>query len=140
LIRKKTILSKTNSYAPLRLETTLTQAVQRSVVADIDNVLNNVDEERACDTPQDRRINRDTCAASLVLCKNTARVLPIDLKHIKRIAVIGPNAKSRTVSGGGSAYMASNYVVTPLAGIQHAVEGTDIEVLYSPGCYGESRR
>ncbi|KAH8077419.1 glycosyl hydrolase family 3 C-terminal domain-containing protein, partial [Filobasidium floriforme] len=46
-----------------------------------------------------------------------------------------PNARTRTVSGGGSAYLTSSYVVTAWDGIVAALEGSGVEVVYSAGCY-----
>ena len=69
------------------------------------------------------------------MLKNARNVLPLDQSKIRKIAVVGPNAKTRTVSGGGSAYLTSKYVITPLEGIQKLFEGK-AEVVYAAGCYG----
>jgi hypothetical protein len=36
----------------------------------------------------------------------------------------------------GSAYLTASYIVTPLKGMRDAVEGTDVQVRYTAGCYG----
>lgn len=87
----------------------------------------------------DRTLNRRLAAESIVLLKNKEQVLPLDQTKIRKIAVIGPNAKTRTVSGGGSAYLTSKYVVTPLEGVQKLFEETAVEVVYAAGCYGTQR-
>lgn len=112
------------------------QIVQRAVRADPSLVKNNTLPERQLDSPDDIILNRRVAAESTVLLKNDLGVLPLDVKKIKKLAVIGPNVKTRTVSGGGSAFLLSSYVVTPLEGIEAALEGTEIDVIYSPGCYG----
>ena len=53
-----------------------------------------------------------------------------------KVAVIGPNAKERVISGGGSAQLKASYVVTPYEGlVAHAPEG--VEMAYEVGCYGD---
>ncbi|KAJ9114084.1 hypothetical protein QFC22_005904 [Naganishia vaughanmartiniae] len=111
------------------------QAVQRAAIADAQVIQQNTKVEEYRDSSADQQLNRRLAAEAIVLLKNTARVLPLDKSKIKKIAVIGPNAKTRTVSGGGSAYLTSKYVITPLEGIQQAFQGTGVEVTYAAGCY-----
>ncbi|KAG7448394.1 beta-glucosidase [Guyanagaster necrorhizus] len=111
------------------------QIVQRAVLADPSIVKNNMLPERQLDSPDDIILNRRVAGESIVLLKNDLGVLPLDMNKIRKLAVIGPNAKTRTVSGGGSAFLLSSYIVTPLEGIEAALGGTDIDVVYSPGCY-----
>ena len=91
--------------------------------------------EEYIDTPELRQFLRTAAADTIVLLKNDKRVLPLSDK-VKSIAVIGPNAKARVISGGGSAALKPSYVVTPYEGIvANAPEG--VEVHYSVGCYGK---
>jgi len=70
---------------------------------------------------------------SLVLLKNEKKLLPLDRKSIKSIAVIGPNADNEEA-------MKANYCGTPshmvtvLRGIQQAVE-PETRVYYAEGCH-----
>ncbi|KAM0751563.1 glycoside hydrolase family 3 protein [Meredithblackwellia eburnea MCA 4105] len=118
------------------------QIVQRACRADVNIVKENGLPERTHDTPEDRALNRKTAAEAIVLLKNDLDVLPFNLAKSggkKKLAVIGPNAKTRTVSGGGSAFLTSSYVVTPLDGITETLKekgNGDWEIEYSPGCYG----
>ncbi|KAG9046688.1 hypothetical protein FS837_003841 [Tulasnella sp. UAMH 9824] len=85
----------------------------------------------------DSALMRRVAAESIVLFKNTENILPIkpaDSK-IKKIAIIGPNAKAMVVSGGGSASMRNAYVVTPFEGIVAALP-VGVEVKYHEGCAG----
>ncbi|GAA6008860.1 hypothetical protein JCM10207_001749 [Rhodosporidiobolus poonsookiae] len=111
------------------------QVVQRSVLADIEVVRNNRQPERPNDSPADRQTSRQVTDDTIVLLKNDNKVLPLKKDKLKKLAIIGPNAKTRTVSGGGSAYLTASYVVTPYEGITAAVEGSGVEVTYTPGCY-----
>lgn len=69
---------------------------------------------------------------SLVLLKNKDKLLPLDLKQIKNIAVSGPNADDVS-------YALTHYgplavdVVSVLEGIKNKV-GNEVNVFYSKGC------
>ncbi|KAG6850469.1 hypothetical protein H0H93_012890 [Arthromyces matolae] len=90
--------------------------------------------ERSRDTPEGRQFCRELAANGIVLLKNNNQLLPLDTCHVKRLAVIGPNAKERVISGGGSAALKPLYVVTPFDGVSSgAPEGLSVE--YEVGCY-----
>ena len=57
---------------------------------------------------------------SMVLLKNENNMLPLDVKKIRSIAVIGPNANSRAALVGNYQGTSSRYI-TPLEGIQQYV-------------------
>jgi beta-glucosidase len=71
--------------------------------------------ELTLDRPEDRALAREVAAQSQVLLKNEQNVLPFSKE--KRIAVIGPNSKIATISGGGSASLTPYYTVTPFEGV-----------------------
>lgn len=112
--------------------------IQRATKASIDTVVDNTLPEIGNANVQDRRINRETAAAAIVLLKNSANVLPVQFKKGMKIAVLGPNAKARTVSSGGSAYLASSYVVTAYDAIKEAADEIGAHVDYAAGCYSKS--
>lgn len=74
----------------------------------------------------------DVARRSMVLLKNN-HILPLELKHINTIGVIGPTANSRKVLEGNYFGTASRYT-TFLEGIQDYVEGK-ARVYYSEGCH-----
>ncbi|THU99349.1 glycoside hydrolase family 3 protein [Dendrothele bispora CBS 962.96] len=90
--------------------------------------------ERTRDSPQIRAFCRKLAADGIVLLKNRSDVLPILNSKVKKIAVIGPNAKEGIISGGGSAALKASYVVTPFDGIKDGAP-TDVEISYAVGCY-----
>jgi beta-glucosidase len=90
--------------------------------------------ERTRDSPESRAFNRKVAAEGMVLLKNRDGLLPLSAP--KKIAVIGPNAKGRVISGGGSAFLRASYIVTPWAGIENAAS-KETEVHYTVGCYGK---
>jgi beta-glucosidase len=73
-------------------------------------------EERADDRPAHRALIRRAGAEGTVLLKNSG-LLPLDPKSIGKIAVIGPNAKSAQIMGGGSAQLNPHYAVSPWEGL-----------------------
>ncbi|KAG6868996.1 hypothetical protein C0993_005654 [Termitomyces sp. T159_Od127] len=92
--------------------------------------------ERSRDTPEGRQFCRNLAANGIVLLKNNNKLLPLDTCRVKRLAIIGPNAKERIISGGGSAALKAIYVVTPFDGVTAgAPEGLSVE--YEVGCYDD---
>lgn len=69
---------------------------------------------------------------SLVLLKNDGGLLPLDRRKIRRLAVLGPNAATVRLGGGGSASVTPLFTVSPLEGIR-ALVGTDLEVMHAEG-------
>lgn len=95
--------------------------------------------ERSRDSPEGRQFCRSLAAEGIVLLKNRDNVLPLgnDKPGSLNIAVIGPNAKERVISGGGSAALKATYVVTPWQGIKDSIpKGSTLR--YHVGCYGGS--
>lgn len=92
-------------------------------------------QERSRDTPEARQFCRKLAADGIVLLKNQRGLLPFKAGRVRSLAVIGPNAKGRVISGGGSAALKATYVVSPLEGMEAGLyEGLNIE--YELGCYG----
>lgn len=78
---------------------------------------------------------RRVAAESIVLLKNDRNVLPLRPAELKKIAIVGGNAKAIVLSGGGSAALKPSYFINPFDGIVSALpEG--IEVTYSEGAPG----
>lgn len=61
--------------------------------------------------------------------------MPGHSRKIKKLAVIGPNAKIPSISGGGSASLKPFYVVSPLEAIKKLAHEVDIEISYAAGCH-----
>lgn len=86
----------------------------------------------ALDTPEHRRIALDAARGGLVLLKNDQKLLPIEPSKVRSVAVIGPNADTARIGGGGSAQVIPFYSVSPLEGIRK-VAGDKFAVNFSPG-------
>ncbi|RUM07864.1 glycoside hydrolase family 3 C-terminal domain-containing protein [Rhizobium chutanense] len=88
--------------------------------------------ERAIDLPEDRALIRRLGAEGTVLLKNDG-ILPLAKTSLDRIAVIGPNAATAWVMGGGSAQIAAHYTVSPLEGIRAALANAN-SISHAVGC------
>ena len=89
-------------------------------------------EEESIDRPEHRTIARQAAAESIVLLK-TDGLLPLDPEKLRRVAIIGPNAKTAQIMGGGSSQVNAHYVVTPFEGVATQL-GPGVEVAYEIGC------
>lgn len=76
--------------------------------------------EHADDRPAHRALIRRAGVEGAILLKNTG-LLPLDAAAVGKIAVIGPNAKSAQIMGGGSAQLNPHYMVSPWDGLLAAV-------------------
>ncbi len=82
------------------------------------------------DSPQHDRLALEASRKSIVLLKNARGLLPLS-KHLRTIAVIGPNADDPAVLLGNYNGQPTR-LVTPLEGIRRKVSGRT-RVLYAPG-------
>jgi beta-glucosidase len=89
--------------------------------------------EQAVDRPEHRALIRRAATESTVLLKNANHILPLEQSALKSIAVIGPNAKTAQIMGGGSAQVSAHYIVTPFDGLKNAV-GDGVNLGYEIGC------
>lgn len=81
--------------------------------------------------PAQQQIAYEVASKSIVLLKNEG-LLPLS-KDIKKIAVIGANAKTTMALGGVGAGVKALYEITPLAGLEKAFESTEVEITYAQG-------
>jgi beta-glucosidase len=85
--------------------------------------------EYADDKASHRALIRKAGAEAMVLLKNSG-VLPLPAS-IGKVAVIGPNAKTAQIMGGGSAQLNPHYRISPYDGL-HVALGDD-RVIYAEG-------
>jgi len=77
-----------------------------------------------------RQLAREIASESITLLKNEGNLLPIQ-DSVRKIAVIGLNAML-TVTGGGSSRVLGSEWITPLQGLQEALD-SQVEIIYEPG-------
>ncbi len=85
------------------------------------------------DTDEMKALNLRAALESIVLLKNKDSFLPLDVKKIKTIGIIGPNADNKKALVGNYEGTASRYE-TVLLGIEDFV-GDDVRIMYSEGCH-----
>ncbi|ETW84195.1 glycoside hydrolase family 3 protein [Heterobasidion irregulare TC 32-1] len=95
-------------------------------------VLDGDGQEYTRESEDDKILMRKVAAESIVLLRNENRVLPLKPAGLKKIAIVGANAKAFVLSGGGSAALKPSYFVSPYDGIVNALPKS-IEVTYSEG-------
>lgn len=88
-------------------------------------------EEKANDNPAHRLLIRRAGAEGAVLLKNNG-ALPLTASRIDRLAVIGPNAKTAQIMGGGSSQLNAHYRISPFAGLAAALG--EARLSYALGC------
>ena len=94
--------------------------------------------EKSVESEDDKILMRKVASESIVLLRNEGEILPFNPQRLRKIAIIGPNAKAMVLSGGGSAALKPSYFVTAYDGIVSALEqaGSGTEVTYSEGTRG----
>lgn len=90
-----------------------------------------IPDEQATDRPEHRALIRRAGAEGIVLLKNDG-LLPLDLSGGQRVALIGPNARTAQIMGGGSAQVNAHYRVAPLEGL--LAQAGAAEVVCDTGC------
>lgn len=86
------------------------------------------------DTPDQQAVAHEAALESLVLLKNSNRILPVEAASLNSIAVIGPNADvARTGGGGSSRVTPQTEPTTPLQEIRNRA-GSKTQVGYALGC------
>ena len=85
-------------------------------------------------TPAHQSLARELAEESIVLLRNEGGLLPLKAGQIKSIAVIGPHANVGSIGGGGSSFLEAPYRVSPLEGLQKALQGQPVALKFAQGC------
>lgn len=93
-----------------------------------------VDVERAkavAANPTNVELAHKAAEKAVTLLKNENKILPLDKNKIKKLAIIGPNAKTVILGG----YSPRKYsAVSIFDGIEKYLVGSDVQLLYADGC------
>lgn len=114
---------------------TMLRFIQKQATRNVDVVYGD-GIERTHDTPATRAFTRKLASSTIVLLKNEEDILPLKPEKVKKLLVVGPNAKGSVISGGGSAALKASYVITPFNGIKDGAYDS-LDIRYTVGCYGE---
>ena len=88
--------------------------------------------QKITNSPEHQQLALKVAQEAIVLLKNESNVLPIDLKKVKTIAVLGPNAADVHL-GGYSRDPGPGNQISILDGIRKRA-GSGVKVLYAEGC------
>jgi beta-glucosidase len=94
-------------------------------------------DEISVDRPEHRELARDAAVGAIVLLKSNPSILPLP-PDLRTLAVIGPNADTPALEGGGSAAVTTHPVVAPFEAIRDRA-GDGVEVVYERGCVSDRR-
>jgi beta-glucosidase len=89
--------------------------------------------EQAVDRAEHRALARRVASEAIVLLRNEGGVLPLRPERLRRLAVIGPNARRTTIQGGGSSRVSSHYQ-TNVEDALRAALGAGVEIVRAEGC------
>lgn len=76
---------------------------------------------------------RKIAQEGIVLLQNNKNVLPLDVRNIKHLLIVGENAVKSMTTGGGSSSLKVKYEISPLDGIRERAAKDGIEVTYVSG-------
>ncbi|KAG9012138.1 hypothetical protein FRB94_011835 [Tulasnella sp. JGI-2019a] len=127
---RKTTVRQVKERAKKVLELVKALSATNSEVIDGDG-----EEQWSHQNDVDSALMRKVAGNAIVLLKNQGNILPLDRETLKKVAIIGPNAKALVPSGGGSASLKTAYLVTPYDGIASMLT-KETEVTYHEGCVG----
>lgn len=82
------------------------------------------------DTTEHRKLAQQIAAEGTVLLKNEDNLLPFSATDLDSVAIIGPNADTAKVGGGGSSSVTPFESVSPVEGLKQRL---DVPVHYEPG-------
>jgi beta-glucosidase len=89
-------------------------------------------DEVAVDRPEHRDVARQAATEAMVLLANDG-LLPLDRSSLRTVAVLGPNAATGEIMGGGSASLRPHRRVSPLDALAEAF-GPDVRIVHERGC------
>lgn len=86
------------------------------------------------DDAADHGLIREAGAAGMVLLRNRNGALPLIPGSLRSIAMVGPNAATGQVMGGGSAHVSPTRVSHPLDAISARLAAVGVTVAHAQGC------
>ncbi len=87
----------------------------------------------AANTPEHQQLAREVAEEAITLLKNERGALPLNVKTLKSVAVIGPAAADMQVSGGGSSRVQPPAIAQPLDALKAQFECHAV-IHYAQGC------
>ena len=132
-----------NTWGKKLLEAVTEGLIDEEVINDkVERILNIAEFSGRFDSPENKleksnirkshnKLLRKVASEGMVLLKNK-KILPLKKSAIKKLAVIGPNAKNSQIIGGGSASLKPHYQVHPFEALQERFSD-DFSISYAEG-------
>lgn len=132
-----------NTWGKKLLEAVTEGLVDEEVINDkVERILNIAEFSGRFDSPENKleksnirkshnKLLRKVASEGMVLLKNK-KILPLKKSAIKKLAVIGPNAKNSQIIGGGSASLKPHYQIHPFEALQERFSD-DFSISYAEG-------
>ena len=132
-----------NTWGKKLLEAVTEGLVDEEVINDkVERILNIAEFSGRFDSPENKleksnirkshnKLLRKVASEGMVLLKNK-KILPLKKSAIKKLAVIGPNAKNSQIIGGGSASLKPHYQVHPFEALQERFSD-DFSISFAEG-------
>ncbi len=132
-----------NTWGKKLLEAVTEGLVDEEVINDkVERILNIAEFSGRFDSPENKleksnirkshnKLLRKVASEGMVLLKNK-KILPLKKSAIKKLAVIGPNAKNSQIIGGGSASLKPHYQVHPFEALRERFSD-DFSISYAEG-------
>ena len=132
-----------NTWGKKLLEAVTEGLVDEEVINDkVERILNIAEFSGRFDSPENKleksnirkshnKLLRNVASEGMVLLKNE-KILPLKKSAIKKLAVIGPNAKNSQIIGGGSASLKPHYQIHPFEALQERFSD-DFSISFAEG-------
>ena len=132
-----------NTWGKKLLEAVTEGLIDEEVINDkVERILNIAEFSGRFDSPENKleksnirkshnKLLRKVASEGMVLLKNE-KILPLKKSAIKKLAVIGPNAKNSQIIGGGSASLKPHYQIHPFEALQERFSD-DFSISYAEG-------
>ena len=132
-----------NTWGKKLLEAVTEGLIDEEIINDkVERILNIAEFSGRFDSPENKleksnirkshnKLLRNVASEGMVLLKNE-KILPLKKSAIKKLAVIGPNAKNSQIIGGGSASLKPHYQVHPLEALQERFSD-DFSISFAEG-------
>ena len=132
-----------NTWGKKLLEAVTEGLIDEEIINDkVERILNIAEFSGRFDSPENKleksnirkshnKLLRKVASEGMVLLKNK-KILPLKKSAIKKLAVIGPNAKNSQIIGGGSASLKPHYQVHPFEALRERFSD-DFSISYAEG-------
>ena len=93
-------------------------------------------QEFTLDDPEAGALAKRASTDAMVLIRNEGALLPVEVRSLRRVALLGPNAHRSQIMGGGSSILRAQHRTSILSALQSAFGEAGVEILFEEGVPG----